>query len=317
MAALDGRRPDETGRRLLLRMTCLAYVRVLIAPCSFLRCRAMEGRDGTAAPKAADTAQDAAPPPPNNTSNNNSVAKPKVSLSLGKKKRKKTGTSTSSNANEHFATSTLALAQESEDANKTIADRAVEVAQNRKEDLVIPCVGGGSAGGRTRPLLAGRAQALKTEDDGEAGASADDDKAASGDPVKSEDEDVAIKPDPDANGDYDAAAAEALIRSATDRAQNRTAGGAVGDTNFDARGDLVIKKEENTNELMAQVMRGTKAGGGSHQNQDDETQEFKRDLARQADDLDVESEAYANVPISEFGAAMLRGMGWTGGDTHG
>lgn len=78
--------------------------------------------------------------------------------------------------------------------------------------------------GRTRPLLAGRAQALKTEDDGEAGASADDDKAASGDPVKSEDEDVAIKPDPDANGDYDAAAAEALIRSATDRAQNRTAG---------------------------------------------------------------------------------------------
>ena len=280
----------------------------------------MESRDGTAAPKAANTAQDAAPPPPNNTSNNNnSGSKPKVSLSLSKKKKKKTGTSSSSatnkaNTNEHFATSTSALAQESEDASKTIADRAEEVAQNRKEELVIPCVGGGAGGGgRTRPLLAGRAQALKTENDGEVGASAHDD-AADGAVVQSED--VAIKPDPDTNGDDDAAAIEALIRSAADRTQSRSAGGAVGDTNFDARGDLVIKKEENTNELMAQAMRGAKPGSARHQHQDDETQEFQRDLARQADDLDVESEAYANVPISEFGAAMLRGMGWTGGDTN-
>ena len=33
--------------------------------------------------------------------------------------------------------------------------------------------------------------------------------------------------------------------------------------------------------------------------------------------MDVESEVYATVPISEFGAAMLRGMGWTGGDGGG
>ncbi|KAJ2369557.1 DNA primase large subunit Spp2 [Coemansia sp. RSA 2610] len=29
---------------------------------------------------------------------------------------------------------------------------------------------------------------------------------------------------------------------------------------------------------------------------------------------DVDEEAYERVPIEEFGAAMLRGMGWSGGD---
>ena len=255
----------------------------------------------------AASAQDV--PPANTISNASSNgSKTKVSLSLGgkKKKSKKTGTSKNDSTSEHFAASTSALAAEAAEDNGTVADRAREVAQNRQEALVIPCVGSGGAGGeRNRPLLAGRAQALKTED-------------STNDAVKKEEdtEQTAIKSEPDAviksenTDDDDAAAAEALIRSAADRTNNNSSSGNVGDTNFDARGNLIIKKEDNTNELLAQAMRGGNI-------EDDETQEFQRDLARQADDVDVESEAYAAVPIAEFGAAMLRGMGWTGNDDDG
>lgn len=36
------------------------------------------------------------------------------------------------------------------------------------------------------------------------------------------------------------------------------------------------------------------------------------DLANHAADLSVNSSAYSNIPVEEFGAALLRGMGWTG-----
>ena len=47
---------------------------------------------------------------------------------------------------------------------------------------------------------------------------------------------------------------------------------------------------------------------------EDDTVKYRRDLERRAEDLSVESSAYVSVPIAEFGAAMLRGMGWTGSD---
>jgi hypothetical protein len=39
---------------------------------------------------------------------------------------------------------------------------------------------------------------------------------------------------------------------------------------------------------------------------------FKVDVSLRAEDLDVHSEIYQSIPIEQFGAAMLRGMGWTG-----
>jgi hypothetical protein len=39
---------------------------------------------------------------------------------------------------------------------------------------------------------------------------------------------------------------------------------------------------------------------------------FKVDVSLRADNLDVRSEIYQAIPIEQFGAAMLRGMGWTG-----
>ena len=46
----------------------------------------------------------------------------------------------------------------------------------------------------------------------------------------------------------------------------------------------------------------------------DDEERFKVDISMRPEDLSVRSDAYKAVPIEEFGAAMLRGMGWTGPD---
>lgn len=43
-----------------------------------------------------------------------------------------------------------------------------------------------------------------------------------------------------------------------------------------------------------------------------EDAKFKHDLNHRAEDISVKSRAYEDTPISEFGAALLRGMGWQG-----
>jgi hypothetical protein len=42
----------------------------------------------------------------------------------------------------------------------------------------------------------------------------------------------------------------------------------------------------------------------------DDDERFKADIALRPADMDVKSDAYLSVPIEQFGAAMLRGMGW-------
>jgi len=44
---------------------------------------------------------------------------------------------------------------------------------------------------------------------------------------------------------------------------------------------------------------------------DDEAR-FKKDLQLRADDMDFKSDRYKAIPVEEFGAALLRGMGWEG-----
>ena len=44
----------------------------------------------------------------------------------------------------------------------------------------------------------------------------------------------------------------------------------------------------------------------------DESERFKVDLSLRPNEMDVRSDSYQHIPIEEFGAAMLRGMGWTG-----
>ena len=45
---------------------------------------------------------------------------------------------------------------------------------------------------------------------------------------------------------------------------------------------------------------------------EDDDKRFKVDVELRADNMDVNSDAYVNIPIGDFGAAMLRGMGWSG-----
>ncbi|CAM9534970.1 unnamed protein product, partial [Hapterophycus canaliculatus] len=50
---------------------------------------------------------------------------------------------------------------------------------------------------------------------------------------------------------------------------------------------------------------------------DGEDAKFKHDLGHRAEDLSARSKAYVDVPVAEFGAALLRGMGWTGPEGNG
>ena len=43
-----------------------------------------------------------------------------------------------------------------------------------------------------------------------------------------------------------------------------------------------------------------------------ETEKFKLDMSLRVEDIAASSSAYSSVPIGQFGAAMLRGMGWKG-----
>jgi hypothetical protein len=45
---------------------------------------------------------------------------------------------------------------------------------------------------------------------------------------------------------------------------------------------------------------------------EDVAEKYRHDVALRPDELDVHSEAYDSVPVEDFGAAMLRGMGWKG-----
>lgn len=45
---------------------------------------------------------------------------------------------------------------------------------------------------------------------------------------------------------------------------------------------------------------------------EDDATRYRRDLDLRADDMAVTSTAYVSTPVVEFGAAMLRGMGWKG-----
>lgn len=48
-----------------------------------------------------------------------------------------------------------------------------------------------------------------------------------------------------------------------------------------------------------------------------EDAKFRHDLGHRAEDVSVRSKTYVDVPVSEFGAALLRGMGWQGPDEAG
>jgi hypothetical protein len=93
---------------------------------------------------------------------------------------------------------------------------------------------------------------------------------------------------------------------------------------FGGRTKLVIQSNSNTFQMDGTTIPATISSGGGEQNKNsnkyleetttstNENQVFQEELEHLPADIPVESYTYKAIPISEFGAAMLRGMGWTG-----
>lgn len=77
----------------------------------------------------------------------------------------------------------------------------------------------------------------------------------------------------------------------------------------DLSGELVIGNSQSTNKALPilQASLAPELAGI-----EDENERFKVDMSLRADDVSFKSNIYKAVPIDEFGAAMLRGMGWSG-----
>ena len=258
-------------------------------------------------PAAANGTDTAAAAPPTNSS---PAQRPKINISL------KTKSASSLRQNKKTPASTL-LAEE----YTTIAEEAEIISQRRKDEgsvLVIPCKQGKHEEEEHRkkqPLLAGRLALLKREQ-GEGGAtdgggveskagfdSNDDFVAASetkGTDIDEIDDDVVMRQ---------------LIQSAertqgeNDKTAPTTPGGQAG---------LVIAAPSKNKLNTARVSDNTdsKVDDETKRNRmalNDEDEQFKWELSHHAADVDPTSNAYANVAISDFGSALLRGMGWSGG----
>jgi G patch domain/KOW motif-containing protein len=113
---------------------------------------------------------------------------------------------------------------------------------------------------------------------------------------------------PASNGDLltgmaseDAAALEALQQEASNGASGSSA---------NKNRNLVIRGNDNT----FQGSSSNKNDEKNKKNESNETQQYRADLEALPDELPTDSDSFQRVPIAEFGAALLRGMGWSGGD---
>jgi G patch domain and KOW motifs-containing protein len=85
-------------------------------------------------------------------------------------------------------------------------------------------------------------------------------------------------------------------------------------------------KKKKYNEISSQTMMVIQKSsdtfqGNSSSNNDavinrESKEQFQENLTKLPENVSVDSQLYKAVPISEFGAAMLRGMGWTGDDKN-
>lgn len=253
------------------------------------------------------------------TDSTSTVAAPRAKINISLNKKKKTTNKSKSTPKQqqlinNSKSSLLA------DEYGTIAEEAEIISQRRKEEgniLVIPCKqqqgddddgaanGNGEEGEkRKQPLLAGRLALLrKDNNDGVEdlpGAPANDevDKASS---TKSGTSD---------NDAIEDEAVQQLIQSAEQKDANTT--DIAGSTSH-GRG-LVISV--GANKLTTTNNSNNNNNNNRHNDRvmnDEEV--FQHELAHHAPDVDPTSNVYANVSIGDFGSALLRGMGWTGGSS--
>ncbi len=189
----------------------------------------------------------------------------------------------------------------------TIAEEAEIISQKRKEEgtiLVIPCAqGANEEEKRKHPLLASRLAMLQKGTDTATSANddSDDGKVQNiNDATTTNGGDEQTK---DAtNNDLEDEVVKQLIQSANQTQKDKEYDGD--NTTPSGRGLVIAAPSKNN--LITQQTNTTV----------NEDEQFKQELAHHASDVDPTSSVYANVAIGDFGSALLRGMGWKGGDNN-
>ena len=91
-------------------------------------------------------------------------------------------------------------------------------------------------------------------------------------------------------------------------ARDSTKDGQNNATNFSPRGSVVIIKEEKKLSFLQSRLL-CYAGDAESST---ESKQFSKDVSNRPEELAPTDLAYRAVPVREFGAALLRGMGWKG-----
>ena len=230
------------------------------------------------------------------------VTAPKLNFALKKKKKKKASSSTTTTTTAGNSHQILFESNDAQDESITVAAIAQQQADQREKDgikLVIPLKDGRNI---NEPLLSGFQRIIQNNPSSDGIAIEDDKGKGQGDGEGGKKE--------NANHSLDAQATDALIRAA--ELANDKSSQDDNSTNFSARGDLVIQSDQHAIDTKSRI--NTRKQMEQDQIRLDDTIKYQRDLENRAEDIDVQSGAYVSVPISEFGAAMLRGMGWKGND---
>eukprot|EP00551_Chaetoceros_affinis_P006852 CAMPEP_0203677074 /NCGR_PEP_ID=MMETSP0090-20130426/27007_1 /ASSEMBLY_ACC=CAM_ASM_001088 /TAXON_ID=426623 /ORGANISM="Chaetoceros affinis, Strain CCMP159" /LENGTH=663 /DNA_ID=CAMNT_0050543863 /DNA_START=49 /DNA_END=2040 /DNA_ORIENTATION=+ len=226
----------------------------------------------------------------------------KVNFSLGKKKKKKkdaakvSGDASLPSGSLKESKKITFGGTDDNDEYTTTAEAANIETQRRKElgiELVIPLNPEGEDPKKNEPLLSGLKRIINGEKDEEL-----KDKRAVGNANGNSNETSGA----DNKDEVNKEAEDALIQLATENQSDRQ--NYDSNTNFSSGGksSLVIKQKELGTDVSQKNLSVS------------ETMKYQRDLQHRAEDVSVDSKAYVNVPISEFGAAMLRGMGWKSQD---
>lgn len=226
-------------------------------------------------------------------SSSNDDLRAKINISL-KKKTKATSSASSLRQN---ATSSL-LAEE----YTTIAEESAIISQQRREEgsvLVILCKQSKHEDEQKKPLLAGRLALLRQQDEG----GASDSGGVETNAIRGEISATGINID---EINDDAVMRRLIIQSAElpqggNENESTTSGGQVV-ISAPSQNKLNFVRGNHDDNLTAN--KDTRLNGN-----DDE--KFKRELSHHAADVDPTSNTYANVAISDFGSALLRGMGWS------
>ena len=194
-----------------------------------------------------------------------------------------------------------------EEQFKTIAEAAIYETNKRKElgiDLIIPLDKDDEIKHKKEPLLFGRKRIIEGDD---ILLDRKDNNTVIGKQNDEENIDNNDKQIAGINNDIsnnDAEAEDALIQLAADNIHSKEQTNDSSMTNFASGGpsSMIIKQQQEDE------------GSNNNNIHDPESIKYQRDLKQRADDISVHSNAYVNVPIAEFGAAMLRGMGWKSKD---